>query len=57
MAVHRSRDVHWLDCRPRSTAVAIAILLAFTLGLFKALGLSLTDVLSWLLWLVEGRLR
>jgi hypothetical protein len=57
MTVHRSRDEHWLDHRPRTTAVAIAILLAFTLGLCKVFGLSLIDVLSWLLWLIEGGLR
>jgi hypothetical protein len=57
MAVHRSRDEHWLDRRPKHTAVAIAILLALTLGLLKVFDLSLTDVLSWLLWLVEGGLR
>lgn len=57
MTVDRCRDEHWLDRRPRSVAVAIAILLAFTLGLFKVFGLSLTDVFSWLLWLVEGGLR
>jgi hypothetical protein len=57
MAVDRFRDAHWLDRRPRSVTVVIAILLASTLGLFKVFGLSLTDVFSWLLWLVEGGLR
>jgi hypothetical protein len=57
MAVDRCRDEHWLDRRPGPVAVAIAILLASTLGLFKMFGLCLIDVLNWLVWVVEGRLR
>jgi hypothetical protein len=56
MAVCRPRDRRWPDHCPWPAVVALAILLTSTLGLLKVCGLSLADLLRWLLWLIEGRL-